>query len=105
LHENSKDESVSSHINTFKALIQLRVEVGEKIEEDEAMAILLNNLPTKYDNIVFPVSNMPSQFLGTMVSTLSTLMANENGETDDEEKSSFSNGKNKSREREGNNST
>jgi len=40
LHKNSKDDSVSSHINTFKALIQLRVEVGAKVEEDEATAIL-----------------------------------------------------------------
>lgn len=80
-------------VTYVKGINTTLAEVGAKVEEDEAKAISLNNLITKYDNIAFRLSNMPSHFLGTMVST---LMAEENCKTDDEideDKCFFSQGK------------
>jgi hypothetical protein len=46
-------EKMSSHNNVLKALIQQPAQVCIKVEEDDAKAVLLNNLPLKYSNIVF----------------------------------------------------
>jgi hypothetical protein len=66
----SKHESISSRVNAFKALIQQCAKVGVKVEEDEAKVVLINNLPSKYSNLIFTLSNIPSWSLKTMISTL-----------------------------------
>ena len=62
-------ETMSSRINTLKALMHQLVESGIKIEKD-TKAILLNNLPSSYNNIIFTLSQILSQSLEAMISTL-----------------------------------
>ena len=56
-------------------------EIDSKIDEDDAKAILLNSLSSKYDNAIFTLSQMPSQSLHEMIAA---LMAEEKriGDTD-----------------------
>ena len=45
-------------------------EVKATMEEEDAKAIVLNSLPSKYNNVIFTLSQMPSQTLEDMISSL-----------------------------------
>ena len=45
-------------------------EVGVKVEEDDEKYVLLNSLSSKYENLVFTLSQLSSQSLDDMISTL-----------------------------------
>ena len=61
---------MSNHINELKALVKQCAEVGVKVEEDNEKTVLLNNLSSKYQNIVFALSQLSSQSLDDIISTL-----------------------------------
>lgn len=46
------------------------VEIDSKIDEDDAKAILLNSLSSKYDNVIFTLNQMPYQSLDEMIVAL-----------------------------------
>ena len=69
--------SLSTHINELKALMRQLAEINSKIDEDDAKAILLNSLSSKYDNAIFTLSQMPSQSFDDMIAA---LMAEERGQ-------------------------
>ncbi|KAH9306605.1 hypothetical protein KI387_011009, partial [Taxus chinensis] len=61
---------MSSHINNLRSLIRQLAEVKAAIEDEDAKAILLNNLSSKYNNVVFTLSQIQSQSLDDMIATL-----------------------------------
>jgi hypothetical protein len=62
--------TMSSHINNLRSLIRQLVEVKAMVEEEDAKAILLNNLPSQYNNVIFTLSQMSSHTLEDMISSL-----------------------------------
>jgi hypothetical protein len=66
----SDEVTMSSHINNLRSLIRQLAEVKAMVEEEDAKAILLNNLPSKYNNVIFTLSQMSSQTLEDMISSL-----------------------------------
>ena len=50
MHEEA---SLSSHINELKSIIRKLTMIGSKVNDDDAKAILLNSLPSTYDNAIF----------------------------------------------------
>lgn len=58
--------TMSNHISNLRILIRQLVEVNAPIYDDNAKAILLNNLPLKYENVVFTLSQIPSQAVDGM---------------------------------------
>ena len=77
----SSETSLSTHINELKALMRQLTENNSKVDEDDAKAILLNSLSSKYNNAIFTLSQMPLQSLDGMIVS---LMAKEKsiGDTD-----------------------
>jgi hypothetical protein len=61
---------LSSHINALMSLLRKLVDVGTKVEAEDSKAIMLNSLSSKYNNIVFALSQMSSQSLEEMVASL-----------------------------------
>ena len=61
---------LSSHINALMSLLRKLVDVGTKVEEEDSKEILLNSLSSKYNNIIFTLSQMSSQSLEEMVASL-----------------------------------
>jgi hypothetical protein len=66
----SAEVTMSSHINNLRSLIKQLVEVKAMVEEEDAKAILLNNLPSQYNNVIFTLSQLPSQTLEDMIVAL-----------------------------------
>lgn len=62
--------SLSTHINHLKLLIRQLEEIDVKVEEEDAKAILLNSLPSNYDNAIFTLSQFSSGSLDEMFATL-----------------------------------
>ncbi|KAH9297699.1 hypothetical protein KI387_029381, partial [Taxus chinensis] len=62
--------SMSSHINNLRSLIRQLAEVKAAIEDEDAKAILLNSLSSKYSNVVFTLSEIQSQSLDDMIAAL-----------------------------------
>jgi hypothetical protein len=54
---------------TLWTLIKHPIEQGVKVKEDEIKVVLLKNLLSKYSNIIFTLSDIPSHPLKTMIST------------------------------------
>lgn len=52
--------SLSNHINNSMSLIRQLAEIDATVEKYDAKAILLNNLSSKYNNVVFTLSQMSS---------------------------------------------
>jgi hypothetical protein len=46
------------------------VEIGNKVDDDDAKAILLNSLPSTYDNLIFTLSQLSSRTFDDMITTL-----------------------------------
>lgn len=64
------ETSLPIHINELKSLMRQLVEINSKVDEDDTKAILLNSLSSRYDNVIFTLSQMPSQALDEMIETL-----------------------------------
>jgi hypothetical protein len=62
--------TMSNHISNLRSLIRQLAEVKAIVEEEDAKAILLNNLPSKYNNVIFTLSQMSSQTLEDMIVAL-----------------------------------
>jgi len=67
MHEETR---LSTHINELMSLLRQLAETGIKVHPDDAKAILLNSLSSKYDNVVFTLTQLPSQTLEGMVTSL-----------------------------------
>ena len=64
------ETSLSTHINELRALMRQWSEINSKVDDDDAKAILLNSLSSKYDNVIFTLSQMPHQSLDEMIAAL-----------------------------------
>jgi len=62
--------TMSNHISNLRFLIGQLVEVKATVEGEDGKAILLNNLPSKYINVIFTLSKMSSQTLKYMIVSL-----------------------------------
>ncbi|KAH9314127.1 hypothetical protein KI387_022754, partial [Taxus chinensis] len=79
----SLNVSVAGGIFLFLLRRQIQLaEVKAAIEDEDAKAILLNSLSSKYSNVVFTLSQIQSQSLGDMIAT---LLAEEKRTTEDAE--------------------
>lgn len=67
MHEETR---LSTHINELMSLLRQLAEIGVKVDPDDAKAILLNSLSSKYSNVVFTLTQLPSQTLEGMVTSL-----------------------------------
>ena len=54
-----------NHIGNLRYLIIELEEVKARVRKEDAKAILLNNLPSKYNNVIFTLSQMSTQTLKT----------------------------------------
>lgn len=61
---------LSDHINSLMSLLGKLADVGTKVEAEDSKAILLNSLSSKYNNIIFTLSQMSSQSLEEMIASL-----------------------------------
>lgn len=61
---------LSDHINALMSLLRQLADVGTKVEAEDSKAILLNSLSSKYNNIIFTLSQMSSQSLEEMIASL-----------------------------------
>jgi len=61
---------LSNHINDLVSLFRKLAKIGAKVDTYDAKEILLNSISPKYSNIVFTLSQMSSQSLEGMVSSL-----------------------------------
>lgn len=57
---------MSTHINNFKSLIRQLTEIGAKLEDEDAKTILLNSMPSSFNNVIFTLSKMSTQTLDEM---------------------------------------
>ena len=66
------ETTTSGHIKDLKSLIKhlALAEVSSKIDEENVKDLLLNSLPSTYNNIVFTLSQWPSQSLDELISSL-----------------------------------
>jgi len=62
--------SLSNHMNNLMSLIKKLSEIGAPVDKDDSKAILLNNLSSKYNNVVFTLSQMSSLSFEDMVAYL-----------------------------------
>lgn len=63
--------TMSNHISNLRPLRRQLEEVKARVDDDDdARAILLNNLPTKYSNVIFTLSQTTSQKLEDMISAI-----------------------------------
>ena len=76
--------TMSSHINNLRSLIRQLAEVQATVDEDDAKAILLNNLSSQYDNVVFTLSQNSQTFEEMIVALLSEEKRTTAGETKDD---------------------
>jgi hypothetical protein len=61
---------LANHINDLMSLLRQLIEIGAKVDAEDAKAILLNSLSPKYNNIVFTLSQLSSQSLEGMIASL-----------------------------------
>jgi hypothetical protein len=61
---------MSSHINNLKLLIKQLTEIGANFDEEDAKAILLNNLHSKCSDVIFTLTQMSFQTLEDMIYVL-----------------------------------
>ena len=61
------DSPLSTHINELMSLFKKLVEIGAKVDRDDAKAILSNSLSYKYYNVVFTLSQVSSQSLDSII--------------------------------------
>jgi hypothetical protein len=61
---------MSSHINNLRSLIRQLTGFKSTMEEEDAKAISLNNLPSQYNNAIFNFSQRSSHTLEDMISSL-----------------------------------
>jgi hypothetical protein len=66
----STEITMSSHINNLRSILRQLAEVKVVVDEEDAKAILLNSLPSKYNNVIFTLSQLPSQSLEDMIVAL-----------------------------------
>ena len=62
--------SLCNHMNNLMSLIRKLAEIGAPVDKDDSKAILLNNLSSKYNNVVFTLSQMSSLSFEDMVASL-----------------------------------
>ena len=67
MHDETR---LSTHINELMSLFKQLADTGTEVDPEDAKAILLNNLSSKYSNVVFTLSQLPSQSLEGMVASL-----------------------------------
>jgi hypothetical protein len=61
---------LSTHINELMSLFKQLADTGTDVDLEDAKAILLNSLSSKYSNDIFALSQLPSQSLEGMVASL-----------------------------------
>jgi hypothetical protein len=59
--------TMSIHVNDLRSIIKQLAEVKAVVDEEDAKAILLNSFPTKYNSVIFTLSQLPSQSLNGMI--------------------------------------
>lgn len=64
------ETNMSSHINELKLLIKQLTKVDAKVEEKDIKVILLNSLHSTYNNDFFTLSQLSSQSLDDIISSL-----------------------------------
>jgi hypothetical protein len=64
------ETSFSTRINDLKYLIRKLGEIGTKVDNEDAKAILLNSLSLTYDNAIFTLSQLSSRTMDEMIATL-----------------------------------
>jgi hypothetical protein len=67
MHDETR---LSTHINELMSLFKQLADTGTEVDPEDAKAILLNSLSSKYSNVVFTLSQLPSQSLEGMVASL-----------------------------------
>lgn len=60
----------ASHLNTFKSLMQQLASIGSKVDDDDAIAVLLNSLPLSYTHIESNLYTQSDLTLENMIVTL-----------------------------------
>jgi hypothetical protein len=60
MHDETR---LSAHINEFVSLFKQLADTGTEVDPKDAKAILLNSLSSKYSNVVFTLSQLPTQSL------------------------------------------
>ena len=63
MHDETR---LSTHINELMSLFKQFDDIGTEVDPEDAKAILLNSLSSKYSNVVFTLSQLPSQSLEGM---------------------------------------
>ena len=66
---------MSSNVNNLMYILRQLSKAGAKVEGEDAKEILLNNIPSSYNNVVFTLRKISSQKLHE---TITTLMAEGN---------------------------
>jgi hypothetical protein len=61
---------LSTHINKLMSLFKQLADTGMEVDTKDSKETLLNNLSSKYSNVVFTLSQLPSQSLEGMVASL-----------------------------------
>ena len=54
----------------MRAILKQVVEFNAMVDEIDAKAIMLNNIPSKYNNVIFTLSWFPSQTLENIIVSL-----------------------------------
>lgn len=65
-------DNIVEHINKFHSLINQLAGIKAKVDDDDAKAILLNSMPSIYDNIIFTLNKVNV----TLEGIISTLIDN-----------------------------
>jgi hypothetical protein len=56
---------MSNHIRNIGSLIKQLAEVKSPVEKEDVKAMLLNSFPSKYNNVIFTLSEKSSQLWKT----------------------------------------
>jgi hypothetical protein len=67
MHDETR---LSTHINELMSLFKKLVDTSTEVDRKDAKEIILNSLSSKYKNVVFTLSLLPSQSLEGMVASL-----------------------------------
>lgn len=62
--------TMSNHISNLSSLLRKLAEVKALIDDDASRAILSNSFPSKYNNVIFTLSQITSQNLEDMILSL-----------------------------------
>ena len=67
----NEDNSIVQHISTLCSLLNQHARIECTIDDDDAKTILLNSMPSSFDNIVFALNKLnPSPSLENVISYL-----------------------------------